>query len=226
MGPPQTFRFDYHTGEEAASSLVLVKAVSHIFNNSFGKRPDGTPYRLGNTRTRTRLEKTDHLFTALNQPNGRCGYLFGRLIPFTGGLVAWIDSLAVMPEHRRKGIGTNLVSNFINKVENSRFIACATPNPVAALVITKAVKGTLYVGECNPPQEIISVITQIRPRCPDLQGAKINFAKLLVGTDFTPVSSEATRGWSPPHHSEPPPWWSSLENLPEGHEALLIIDRS
>lgn len=226
MDQPVSFRFDYYLGKAAASSSDLVDVVSHIFSNSFGMRPDGRTYRLGPKKTRARLSDTDHLFIASHEADRRCGYLFGRLIAYPAGPVAWIDSLAVLPEHRRKGVGTTLVRSFITKTESCRFIACATPNPIAALVVANASKGSLYVGECDPPEEIISVINTIRPLCPDLTGAQINFKRLLVRTDFTPISSEATKEWSPPHPSEPPPWWGLLENLPNQYEALLIVDRS
>jgi len=69
------------------------------------------------------------------------------------------------------------------------------------------------------------MINEIRPQCPDLRGADFNARSLRVKTHFTPVSSEETREWSPPHPSEPPPWWASLQNLPSEYEALLVIDR-
>ncbi len=83
----------------------------------------------------------------------------------------------------------------------------------------------VYVEGCRPSPEVISMIEYIRPKCPDLRGTDFNPTRLLVKTKFTPVKSEDTTEWRPPHPSEPPPWWASLENLPDDYEALLIIDR-
>lgn len=47
---------------------------------------------------------------------------------------------------------------------------------------------------------------------------------LAVWIDSLAVEPEHRRK-SPPHPSEPPPWWSSLAHLPSEHEALLVIDR-
>lgn len=163
---------------------------------------------------------------AQHREEGIVAYLYGRTIEAGRETVGWIDSLAVLPNHRRKGIATNLVNQFLVAVSDARWIGCATPNPIAALVITRAVGGVAYLGECNPLPEVISMIEAIRPGCPDLRGADFNPARLLVKTRFTPVRSEDTTEWRPPHPSEPPPWWASLANLPQEYEALLVIDRT
>lgn len=225
MKQSDPFGFDYHMGGEAAASPELVSAIAHIFNNSFGLRPDGTPYKLGPKTTQKRLADTHHVFTARHPAAGRCGYLYGRVINSKNGKIGWIDSLAVLPAHRRKRVATRLVGRFIAKIADCKWVGCATPNPIAALVITKAAKGKAYVGECNPSAALKSMIDEIRSQCPDLTGAAINFKKLLVRTTFTP-SGEESKEWSPPHPSEPPPWWSLLEHLPAQYEALLIVDRS
>lgn len=202
-----------------------MRGVSSVFSHSFGENPKTRrPYRLGPKTTRERLFSTNHVFVAQN-PEGMVGYLYARILGSCSGTVGWIDSLAVLPLHRRKGVATRLVEEFLTKVSECRWAGCATPNPIAALVITRAVKGTTYVEGCQPPREVISMIEDIRPKCPDLRGTDFNPARLLVKTQFTPVRSEDTTEWKPPHPSEPPPWWASLENLPDDYEALIIIDR-
>jgi GNAT superfamily N-acetyltransferase len=226
MNRLEGYQFHSFTGAEAAHSSRIVKGISRVFSNSFGMNPrTGEPYRLGPKTTQDRLSTTGHVMIAQRVEEGIVAYLYGRKIEAGQEMVGWIDSLAVLPNHRRKGIATNLVNQFLTAVSSSRWIGCATPNPIAALVITRAVGGAAYLGECSPPPEAISTIEGIRPKCPDLRGADFNPAKLLVKTRFTPVRSEDTTEWRPPHPSEPPPWWASLANLPQEYEALLIIDR-
>lgn len=196
-----------------------------MFSHSFGKNPKtDKPYRLGPKTTRDRLSTTSYLFAG-QYPHEMVGYLYARILESGSGTVGWIDSLAVLPLHRRKGVATKLVEEFLSRASECRWIGCATPNPIAALVITRTVNGRTYVEGSQPSAEVVAMIEEIRPQCPDLQGTDFNPARLLVKTKFTPVKSEDTTEWKPPHPSEPPPWWASLENLPEEYEALLIIDR-
>ncbi|WP_370467982.1 GNAT family N-acetyltransferase [Nitrospira sp. KM1] len=199
--------------------------MSSVFSHSFGENPKtGRPYRLGPKTTRERLSSTNYLFVGQSLEE-MIAYLYARVINSAYGAVGWIDSLAVLPSHRRKGIATQLAGEFVAKVATCRWVGCATPNPIAALVITRSVQGTTYIGECRPPQEVTSMVEEIRPKCPDLRGTDFNPARLLVKTRFTPVMSEDSTEWKPPQPGEPPPWWASLENLPDDYEALLIIDR-
>ena len=48
-------------GFTAASDPDAVRLVSHIFNESFGFRPDGKPYRMGPKSVSERLMSTDYL---------------------------------------------------------------------------------------------------------------------------------------------------------------------
>lgn len=225
MAQDYPYDFQYYPATEAANTPEVVKAISHVFSNSFGNNPDGKPYRLGLKTTKTRLESTDHVIVAQSPMDDIVGYLYARVINYSNGMVGWIDSVAVMPNHRRKNVATHLVDKLLSRIPETKWVGCATPNPIAAFVITKVVPGTAYVGECNPPQEVIEMINEIRASCPDLRGADFNHRKLLVRTNFTPVSSEETTEWSPPQPTEPPPWWASLRNLPSDYEALLVIDR-
>jgi len=220
------YEFLAYKGRDAAAVPILVDAVSHVFCNSFGTTPQGKPYRLGPKKTKERLESTDLLFVAEHQTEKIIGYLYARILSYSDGIVGWIDSLAVLPQHRRKKVATRLVDALIEALTTCRWVGCATPNPIAALVITNVIRGKVHIGECAPSQEVIDMINEIRPRCPDLRGADFNAKSLRVKTHFTPVSSEETREWSPPHPSEPPPWWATLQNLPNEYEALLVIDRN
>ena len=219
------YQFESFLGEAAAETDRLVKGVSAVFSNSFGEnQKTKKPYRLGPKTTRERLSSANNLFVAQGSDE-MVGYLYSRELSSNSGSVSWIDSLAVLPAHRRKGVATRLVEEFLVRMSACRWVGCATPNPIAALVITRTVKGTTYVEGCQPPRAVISMIEDIRSKCPDLRGTDFNPTRLLVKTQFTPMRSEDTTEWRPPHPSEPPPWWASLENLPDDYEALIIIDR-
>ena len=223
----QNYQFQSHSGSSASESSLLVHAVSSIFSNSFGINPKTQqPYRLGPKTTKKRLALAHQLFLASDEADHPVGYLFGTEIPSSCGSVGWIDSLAVLPQHRRKGIGTRLVANFAEHFSSVRWIGCATPNPIAALVISKVIKGTLFIGECDPTEELLGMINDIRPLCQDLRGVDFNPDSLLVRTQFHPPDTGDNKEWCPPHPTEPPPWWSSLENLSSQYEALLIVDKS
>ena len=222
-----SFQFQNHSSSSASESPSLVHAVSSIFSNSFGINPKTRqPYRLGPKTTKKRLALAHRLLLASDEADHSVGYLFATKISSSRGSVGWIDSLAVMPPHRRKGVGTRLVENFAEHFASVRWIGCATPNPIAAFVITKVVKGELYIGECDPTEELVDMINEIRPLCQDLSGVDFNPSSLLVRTQFHPSDTGDNREWCPPHPTEPPPWWSSLENLSSQYEALLIVDKS
>ena len=221
------YQFQSHSGSSASESPSLVDAVSSIFGKSFGINPKTQkPYRLGSQRTKKRLASAHRLFLASGEVDQPVGYLFATEIRSSCGSVGWIDSLAVLPQHRRKGIGTRLVENFAQHFASVRWIGCATPNPIAAFVIFRVVKGRLYIGECDPTEELVGMINEIRPLCQDLRGVDFNQRLLLVRTKVHPSDTGDNREWCPPHPTEPPPWWSSLENLSSQYEALLIVDKS
>lgn len=212
-------------GPEAARNATVTGLVSKIFNESFGYRPDGRPYRLGPKSTEEKLASTDFLFIAGDEQSG-IGYLYGKEIPAMGGRVAWIESMAVLPLYRRQGVATALIQKFRLATKGSSKIGCATPNPIAALVVTRAVPGTLYIGNRHPPAAVLHMLREIRQHCFDLRGCAIRKNTLQIKTGFSPLSRSDERKWNPRKPSDPPYWWSELEHLPNTYEALLIIDRT
>ena len=220
--PQKVTRF---AGPEAARNETVTGLVSKIFNESFGYRPDGKPYRLGPKSTAERLASTDFLFIAGDEQSG-IGYLFGKEIPFRGRRIAWIESMAVLPLYRKQGIATALIQQFRLATKGSFKMGCATPNPIAALVVTRAIPGTLYIGNCNPPAAVLHMLREIRQHCFDLRGCAIQKKPLGIKTGFSPLSRSDEREWNPRTPSSPPYWWHELEHLPNAYEALLVIERT
>ena len=213
------------SGPEAARNETVTALVSKIFNESFGYRPDGKPYRLGPKSMAERLASTDLLFIAGDEQSG-IGYLFGKEIPSMGGRIAWVESMAVLPLYRRQGIATTLIQEFRLATKGSSKIGCATPNPIAALVVTRTVPGTAYIGNCYPPAAVLHMLREIRQHCFDLRGCAIQKKPLRIKTGFSPLSRSDEREWNPRTPSSPPYWWSELEHLPNDYEALLVIERT
>jgi len=211
-------------GPEAARNATVTGLVSKIFNESFGHRPDGKPYRLGPKSIAERLASTDFLFIAGDEQSG-IGYLFGKEISSVGGRIAWIESMAVLPLCRRQGIATALIQEFRRATKGSSRIGCATPNPIAALVVTRIILGTVYIGNCYLPAAVLHMLREIRQHCFDLRGCAIQKKPLRIKTGFSPLSRSDEREWNPRTPSDPPYWWSELEHLPNDYEALLVIER-
>ena len=220
--PQKVTRF---SGPEAARNETVTGLVSKIFNESFGYRPDGKPYRLGPKSTSERLASTDFLLIAGDEQSG-IGYLFGKEIPSRRGRIAWIESMAVLPLYRKQGVATALIETFRLATKGSSQIGCATPNPIAALVVTRAVPGTLYIGNCAPPTAVLHMLREIRQDCFDLRGCAIQEKTLQIKTGFSPLSRSDEREWNPRKPSSPPYWWNELEHLPNAYEALLVIERT
>ena len=43
----------------------------------------------------------------------------------------------------------SLVQAFAEVTKAAQRLGCATPNPIAALVVSRVVEGTMFVGECS-----------------------------------------------------------------------------
>jgi GNAT superfamily N-acetyltransferase len=212
------------SGQQAAASAETVRLISQVFNESFGYRPDGKPYKLGPKSVTERLLQTDYVFLAGGRDAG-VGYLFGKEIPSSMGRIAWIESMAVLPIYRRHGIGTSLVRSFTYATKASPRLGCATPNPIAALIVSRAVEGKMFVGKCYPPYRLIQLLKDIRQYCFDLRGCAIDETSLTIRTGFSPLSRSDQREWRPTKPEPEPTWWSSIEHLPNEYEALLIVER-
>jgi len=211
-------------GYQAATSEETVRRISRIFNESFGYRPDGKPYRLGPKSVTERLLQTDYVFLAGGSRSG-IGYLFGKEIPSSMGRIAWIESMAVLPIYRRQGVATSLVRAFAEATSAAPRLGCATPNPIAALVVSRVIKGTMFVGECGVPHRLIQLLKEIRQNCFDLRGCSIGESNFTIKTGFSPLSRSDQREWHPRNPQPEPAWWSKVEHLPNEYEALIIIER-
>lgn len=207
-----------------SSDADAVRLVSRIFNESFGFRPDGKPYRLGPKSVSERLLSTDYLLIAGDTRSG-VGYLFGKEIPSSVGRVAWIESMAVLPLYRRQGIATDLVKGFVSATKAAPFVGFATPNPIAGHVITRCVHGNLYIGRCFPPFPVYQMLKEIQDNCFDLRGCALDKENLLIKTGFSPLSRSDERQWAPREAMEAPKWWTFIEHLPNAFEALVVIKR-
>jgi len=202
----------------------VVKRVSAIFNESFGYRPDGKPYRLGPKSVRERLQETDYLLIAGDDRSG-IGYLFGKEIPSSHGRIAWVESMAVLPLYRRNGVATALVRYFHSLTRMAPRFGFATPNPIAALIATREVLGTPYIGSCYPPYTLQLLLKEIRQNCFDLRGCHIDEEHFRIRTGFSPLSRSDQREWAPRNPFPEPGWWKSIQCLPNEFEALLVIEK-
>ncbi len=213
-----------YSGPSAVSNDRLVTLVCTIFNQSFGFRPDGKPYRLGPKSVTERFIETDYLFVAGDECSG-IGYLFGKEIPSSQGRIAWIESMAVLPLYRRKGIGTALLSSFAATTKASPRLGFATPNPIAALIATRLVPGKTFIGPCHPPYAVRRLLKEIRQNSFDLRGCSIDEDNLTIRTGFSPLSRSDLREWHPGQSLPEPSWWKFIDHLPNEFEALLVIEK-
>ena len=213
------------SGQQAALNDEAVRLISKIFNESFGYRPDGKLYRLGPKSITERLMQTDYVFLAGGQGAG-VGYLFGKEIPSSMGRIAWIESMAVLPIYRRQGIATSLVQAFSEATRAAPRLGCATPNPIAPLIVGRVIPGNMFIGRCFPPYRLVQLLKEIRQHCFDLRGCAVDESNLTIKTGFSPLSRSDQREWQPRQPQPEPRWWTGIENLPNEYESLLIIERS
>lgn len=213
-----------YPANSAAANETLVKLVSNIFNESFGFRPDGKPYRMGPKSVAERLLQTDYLLVAGDDRSG-IGYLFGKEIPSSQGRIAWIESMAVLPLYRRNGVATALLRHFSTLTKMAPRFGFATPNPIAALIATREIPGKTYLGSCYPPYTLRLLLKEIRQNCFDLRGCHIDEEHFRIKTGFSPLSRSDQREWSPREDLPEPAWWGEIQHLPNEFEALLVIEK-
>ncbi len=219
-----TSSIEFLAGYQAAASEETVRRISQIFNESFGYRPDGRPYRLGPKSVTERLLQTDYVFL-VGGSRAAIGYLFGKEISSSMGRIAWIESMAVLPIYRRQGVATSLVRAFAEMTKAATRLGCATPNPIAALVVNHVVEGTMFVGECAVPRRLLQLLKEIRQDCFDLRGCSIGESNFTIKTGFSPLSRSDEREWHPRNPQPQPVWWSTIEHLPNEYEALIVVER-
>jgi hypothetical protein len=87
-------------------------------------------------------------------------------------------------------------------------LGCASQNPIAALVVNRVVKGTMFVGECGVPPRLIQVMNEIRQDCFDLRGRSIEESNFTIKTGSSPLSRSDQREWRPRIAQPEPAWWS------------------
>ena len=213
-----------YSGPRAASSPELVGLVARVFNDSFGFRPDGRPYRLSERLATERLLSTDYLLIAADERSG-VGYLYGKEIPCSYGRIAWIESMAVLPLYRKQGIASALLKRFCQASTGAPRVGCVTPNPIAALVVSRVGTGKMYIGRCSPPRYLIRMLRQIPNNCFDLRGCAIDEINFRIKTGFSPLSPSDEREWCPRKPCEAPSWWHIVQNLPNEFETIVVIER-
>ncbi len=211
-------------GYQAAASEETSRRISHIFNESCGYRPDGKQYSLDPKSVPEGLQQTDYVFLA-GESDTAIGYLFGKEIPSSMGRIAWIESMAVLPLYRRQGVATSLLRSFVNATKAAPRLGCATPNPIAALIVSRTVDGKMFLGKCGTPYRLVQLLKEIRQHCFDLRSCSIDESNLTIRTGFSPLSRCDQREWLPRTFQPQPQWWNSIEHLPNDFEALLIIER-
>ena len=214
------------SGPEAARNEPVTGLVSKIFNESFGHRPDGKPYRLGPKSMAERLASTDFLFIAGDEQSG-IGYFFGKEIPCHGRknrLDRVNGGLTTLPE---TGYCHCLATQVLP--DNQRIIQSRMRDPESYCGFGGDQRP--YPEPCisetaNPPAAMLHMLREIRQHCFDLRGCAIQKKPLRIKTGFSPLSRSDEREWNPRTPSSPPYWWSELEHLPNAYEALLVIERT
>jgi SAM-dependent methyltransferase/GNAT superfamily N-acetyltransferase len=201
--------------------------VSRIFCTSFGKNPHTKKMHvLGPKRMHERLKRCSYL--CLAGVGGRSvGYMFGTEYRDLFTTIAWLDSICVLKEHRRKGLATAMLDAFARAVPQFNWLGATSPNPVTPLVLEKLKLGQIYLPGRPVPSSlrhtIYTMLDNIQGRCEDLKGCEIDKEQMLVRTRFAIDLDREERDWNKGESA--PAWWTQLANLPSEHESLLIIHR-
>ena len=154
------------SGPEAARNETVTALVSKIFNESFGYRPDGKPYRLGPKSTAERLASTDFLFIAGDEQSG-IGYLFGKEIPSherKNRLDRVNGGVATLPETRY--IATALIQEF--RLGNQRIIKNRLRDPESYCGFggdQDRTRNRCISETAKPPAAVLHMLREIRQHC-------------------------------------------------------------
>ncbi|MBX7258979.1 MAG: GNAT family N-acetyltransferase [Candidatus Hydrogenedentes bacterium] len=198
--------------------------VSRIFCSSFGKNPNtGKLKILGPKKMWERLQRCSYLCLLSSDANP-VGYMFGTEYNHLLTKIAWLDSICVAVEHRKKGYATAMLDAFARAVPTFEWLGATSPNPITPLVLQKLALGKIYLSGRPAPSEIIKSLEYICNECEDLRGCKIDPEEMYIKTNFSVQLDANEKEWR--KDAPAPAWWTKLANLPEDYESLLIIHRS
>jgi SAM-dependent methyltransferase len=202
--------------------------VSRIFCTSFGRNPKtGRPHILGPARQFERLRRCSYLCLTM-KGTIPVGYMFGTEYNELHTTIAWLDSICVIKEFRRRGLATAMLDAFARAVPQFEWLGATSPNPITKLVLEKLHLGKIFGPGEPAPQRIIDSLKYIKHACEDLRNCEIDAGKMLIKTKFSVDMDAQEREWSTESGhiaSRRPAWWTQLANLPEDYESLLIIHR-
>lgn len=199
--------------------------VSRLFCTSFGKNPKtGKMQILGPKRMYERLIRCS-ILCIVSIDSIPIGYMFGTEYPDMYSAIAWIDSICVQKEFRRKGYATLMLDCFVHSISAIRWLGATSPNPVTPLILEKLRFGNTYLPGRIAPPHIVNELKIIQQKCEDLRKCDIDSINMLVKTNFSVELDDDDKYWKGKNNDDRPSWWSTLANLPEDYESLLIIDR-
>lgn len=173
-----------------------------------------------------RLDRCSYLCLA-NLADRPVGYMFGSEYRELFTTIAWLDSICVVKDYRRRGLATAMLDAFARAVPEFQWLGATSPNPVTPLVLAKLQLGRIFLPGNPVPVElrpkIDAMLVDIQNRCEDLKGCAIDVDNMLVKTRFAIEIEKNERDWG--KDVSAPAWWTKLANLPAEHESLLVIDR-
>ncbi len=195
--------------------------VSRIFSTSFGKNPKtGKHTILGPNRMWKRLQKCSYLCFVV-KGNVPVGFLFGTEY-IKNKTIAWLDSMCVVAEFRRKGYARAMLDSFAHAIPDFEYFGCTTPNPITPLIFEKLKLGKrMYLAGNPAPDDVKTAVEFISLECEDLKGYEIDWERMLVTNKF---AIDIEGNWDS-NATNQPAWWGELANLPEDKESLVIIHR-
>jgi hypothetical protein len=201
--------------------------VSRIFCTDFGINPKtNKPHILGPRLMMARLQRCSYLCLA-SVRNTPVGYMFGTEYNQLYTKIAWLDSICVVREHRKRGLATAMLDMFARRVPEFEWLGATSPNPITTIVLHKLQLGKIYGPGTDPaPESVLKGLQTIANQVEDLKNCEIDHKAMRIKTKFTVTIEESDRRWvGRTDASVEPPWWTQLVNLPAEWEALLLIKR-